>query len=182
MSPKAKKTNAPKTGQAVALLIIDVQQGLFRRPKPIYKADELLDNICTLIERARGAVIPVIYIQHSNDSMLVYGSGDWQQHPRLQPREDEPIVHKQKGNAFEKTNLEVLLDERGVGRLVATGLVTHGCVRATCLGGIELGYQVTLVEDGHSNYHAKARQVIEEWNQKLDQAGIEVRPASKIVF
>jgi nicotinamidase-related amidase len=36
----------------MALLVIDVQQGLFKKKTPIYKADELLQNIISLVDRA----------------------------------------------------------------------------------------------------------------------------------
>ena len=41
-----------------ALLIIDMQQGLFRGPVSPYQADALLANVCLLIEKARQAEVP----------------------------------------------------------------------------------------------------------------------------
>ncbi len=61
------------------------------------------------------------------------------------------IVHKQHGNAFEDTPLHAMLVERSAGRVIVTGLVTHGCVKATCLGALASGYAVTLAADGHSS-------------------------------
>jgi nicotinamidase-related amidase len=62
------------------------------------------------------------------------------------------------------------------------GLVTHGCVKATCLGALQLGYDVTLVKDGHSSYSKDASRLIEEWNQKLNAQGCELKVASEIDF
>jgi nicotinamidase-related amidase len=45
-----------------ALLVIDVQQGLFEKSHPIYKATELLDNINSLVGQAHRAGVPVFYI------------------------------------------------------------------------------------------------------------------------
>lgn len=106
----------------------------------------------------------------------------WQLHPRLQPGENDLIVHKQHGNAFEDTPLYTELAGRGVGRVIVIGLVTHGCVKATCLGGLERGYAVVLAEDGHSSYSKDAARLIEEWNRKLGEAGAVVLPASRIGF
>jgi nicotinamidase-related amidase len=61
------------------------------------------------------------------------------------------MVHKQHGKAFEDTPLHAELTGREIGRVILTGLVMHGCVKATCLGGLELGYEVVLAEDGHSS-------------------------------
>jgi hypothetical protein len=83
----------------------------------------------------------VIYIQHASDRVLPFGSADWQLHPRLHPGEGDLIVHKQHGNAFEDTFLHRELAARSVGRVIVTGLVTHGCVKATCKGALALGYR-----------------------------------------
>ena len=103
------QTNAsavqPRAGQATALLVIDVQQGLFRKSTPIFRAELLLDTITTLVERAHAAGVLVVYIQHASDKVLPFGSADWQLHPRLHPGEGDLIVHKQHGNAFEDTSL-----------------------------------------------------------------------------
>ncbi|CAG7658494.1 isochorismatase family protein [Paenibacillus allorhizosphaerae] len=49
----------------VALMIIDVQVGMFNENNPVYNSDGLLRNIKLLIERARSSKTPIIYIQHS---------------------------------------------------------------------------------------------------------------------
>jgi nicotinamidase-related amidase len=66
--------------------------------------------------------------------------------------------------------------------LIVTGLVTHGCVRATCIGAQELGYNVILVQDGHSSFSKQATKLIEEWNQKLSAKQIELRSTLEITF
>ena len=66
--------------------------------------------------------------------------------------------------------------------MVVTGLVTQGCVRATCLGAKKLGYKVILVSDGHSTYHKQAAHLIAEWNQKLSAGTVELQEAREIEF
>jgi len=60
-----------------ALLVIDVQQGLFQKSNPIYKADEFLNKINALVEQAHNAGAPVFYVQHSNQRDLIQGSEAW---------------------------------------------------------------------------------------------------------
>ena len=165
-----------------ALLVIDVQQGLFQKTRPIYRAEQLLQNINALIDRARRSATPVIFIQHANDSFLAHGSAGWQLHPHLQPAETDLRVHKHHGNAFERTPLHHELAARGVTTVVVTGLVTHGCVKATCLGAEELGYSVVLVSDGHSNFDEHAARMIDEWNRKLSESGVELRSTHEVTF
>lgn len=169
-------------GSRQALLVIDVQQGLFHKSTPIYRAEVLLNTLEALIERAHATGVPVIYVQHASDKVLPFGSADWQLHPRLHPRAGELIIHKTHGNAFEDTPLHDALAAQGAGAVVVTGLVTHGCVRATCQGALDLDYAVTLVADGHSSYSKDAARLIEEWNRRLAAAGAQVEPAARVTF
>jgi len=169
-------------GRQAALLVIDLQKELFEKSTPIYKADQLLDNITDLIDRARLAGLPVIFIQHSSQNILKKGSDGWQLHPRIQLLPIELIIHKLHPNAFEGTNLQEELAKRNVDTLVVTGLVTHGCVKATCLGALDLGYQLVLVSDAHSSYSKDAAQMIEKWNQALASNGALLLPTRQIDF
>jgi nicotinamidase-related amidase len=165
-----------------ALLIVDVQVGLFHKPSPVYKGEEMMDNINALVDQAHRVGVPVLYIQHSNDSSLVKGSGAWRLHPWMQPTEQDLRIHKTKGSAFVGTNLSEELDSREIRSLVVTGLVTHGCVQATCQDGIKHGYRVILVEDGHSNFNKKPQQIIAKWTKIMVKQGVEMLPTSAIQF
>jgi nicotinamidase-related amidase len=165
-----------------ALLVIDVQMALFSRPTPIYRADDLLRNINSLVEMFQLSNALVVYIQHSNSKMLIKDSDGWQFHPGLNLKEADPIIHKIHGNAFKETNLKQVLESRGIMVIVITGLVTQGCVKATTVGGEELGYRVILVEDGHSNYSKEAPNIIEKWNLKLGKEKGELFSADEIGF
>jgi nicotinamidase-related amidase len=165
-----------------ALLVIDVQKGLFKKTTPVYKAKQILANINTLINKARQENVPVIFIQHSNNKTLEKGSDVWQLHPEIQPLTHEVIIHKLHGNAFEGTNLREELEKRNVSALITTGLVTHGCVKATCLGALDEGYKVVLVSDGHSSYSKDAAQLIEKWNRAISEKGAELIETQKVSF
>jgi len=165
-----------------ALLVIDVQRGLFEKSSPIYKAQEVLANINALVDRARAQGAPVVFVQHCSDAVLPEGSEEWMLHPEMKPAEGDLRILKHHGSSFEKTPLQEELQKRGVSRIVACGLVTNGCVRAACLDGVKLGYRVALASDAHSNYNKKAAQVIDEWHGKLRAAGVELKPATEIAF
>ncbi len=129
-----------------ALLVIDVQNGVVTGS---HNRDEVVANINTLVDKARGNDIPVIWVQHSSDD-LVRDSDAWQYVPELVRSDDEPVVHKLYGDSFEGTELEELLAERGVGHLVVSGAQTDACIRSTMHGGFTRGYDVTLVGDAHT--------------------------------
>ena len=64
--------------------------------------------------------------------------------------DSEPVVHKSYGDSFEDTNLESVLAERRVGRLVVAGAQTDECIRSTLHGAITRGYDAILVADAHT--------------------------------
>jgi nicotinamidase-related amidase len=164
-----------------ALLIIDVQKGLFTKKIPVYRGEEMIAKICHLAAQAHQEGMPVIYVQHTN-STLPENTDGWQLHPRLQPLESDLYIHKQQGSAFEKTPLNDILSTLGVRELVITGLVSHGCIMAACLDGVKLGYRVTLVSDGHSNFHQKPAKIIKETHEKLNEVGVVLKATREIQF
>jgi len=165
-----------------ALLVVDVQQGLFEREIPIYQAERVLANINRLIGRARKTAAPVIFIQHSNDGTLKKNSREWQLHPAIQPLPGETRIYKLEANAFLGTPLEEELNKRGVGEVVVCGLVTHGCVKATTLGAIEKGFRTVLAGDAHSNFSRDAAKLIAKWNRELGGKGAEILNSQEVVF
>lgn len=129
-----------------ALLVIDVQNGVVDEA---HERDAVVSRIGSLVERARQAAVPVIWVQH-NDDELPKGSESWEYVPELSFSVGEPVVAKQYGDSFEGTNLETLLAERGVGHLIVAGAQTDQCIRSTLHGAVARGYDATLVGDAHT--------------------------------
>jgi isochorismate hydrolase len=129
-----------------ALLVIDVQNGVVVNA---YDRDRVIANIQTLVGKARAEDVPVLWVQHSDDE-LPKDSEAWEYVPELERLDTEPLVHKSYGDSFESTDLEQLLAERSVGRLVVTGAQTEACIRATLHGALVRGYDATLVSDAHT--------------------------------
>ena len=129
-----------------ALLVIDVQNGVVASA---HDRDGVIANINVLVDKARGDDVPLIWVQHA-DEELMRDTDAWQYVRELVRRDAEPLVHKSYGDAFEATELDVLLAERRVGRLVVTGAQTDACVRSTLHGAFVRGYDVTLVGDAHT--------------------------------
>jgi nicotinamidase-related amidase len=130
-----------------ALVVIDVQNGVMEGAP---RRDDVIKNINTLVDKARAAHVPVIWVQHSDDGGLKEGTEAWEYVPELVRNDSEPVVHKTYGDSFEATDLEARLAERGVGRLVVAGAQTDACVRSTIHGAFARGYDVTLVGDAHT--------------------------------
>lgn len=135
-------TDRPNT----ALVVIDVQTGVVGGA---VRRDEVVAAIGDLVDRARTASVPVVWVQHDDDE-LARDSDEWQIVPELAPAPNEPIVYKQYGDSFEATDFEERLADLGVGRLIVTGAQTDMCVRSTLHGALARGYDALLVDDAHT--------------------------------
>ena len=94
-----------------ALMVIDVQMGVVAE---VHQRDAVINNIGKLVEKAREAGAPVVWVQHA-DEQLERGSDAWQYIPELARQEAEPLVHKSFADSFEGTDLEDVLAKAGVG-------------------------------------------------------------------
>ena len=135
-------TDRPST----ALLVVDVQNGVMAH---VHNRDNVVANISSVVERARAASVPVVWVQH-NDAEVLRGTSKWEMVPELQISDDEPVIHKSYNDAFEETTLESELAARAVGSLVIAGAQTEWCIRATLHGAIARGYDALLVSDAHT--------------------------------
>ena len=136
-------SNRPNT----ALLVVDVQNNVVVNA---HERDDVVANIATLVDQARAEQVPVIWVQHTDDTNLSQGSDGWQYVAELARRESEPLIHKRYGDSFEATTLESELAQRGIGRLVVTGAQTDACIRSTLHGAFTRGYDTVLVSDAHT--------------------------------
>jgi nicotinamidase-related amidase len=129
-----------------ALLVIDVQNGVMAGT---HQRDTVVANIGALVDKARDAGVPVVWVQHSSDE-LAQGSDAWQYVEELTRTESEPLVHKMFGSSFMDTDLADILAGAGVGHVVVAGAQTDACIRATIHDAFTRGYDVTLVGDAHT--------------------------------
>lgn len=153
-----------------ALLVIDVQNGVV---EGAYNLEAVLSNINLALDKARMAGVPVVWVQHS-DEELVIDSEAWQIVPELTPAEGEPKIRKIYRSSFEATDLESVLSELGVGHIYVTGMQTNNCVRHTTHSAQERGYDITVLADAHSTtgydwdgHTVVAKDVVDEFNDNF---------------
>ena len=134
-----------------ALLVIDVQQALCSGEWAVFEAERIIDRINQVTQLARSAGAPVVYIQHEeSEGPMVFGEVGWQLDTRLHAQTADLYVRKQTCDSFHNTDLQELLQARGITNLIACGLQSEFCVDSTVRRALALGYPVTLVADGHS--------------------------------
>src|SRR5215213_2676122 len=97
-----------------ALLVVDVQNNVV---DGAHNRDGVIANISTLIDKARGAGVPIVWVQHNDPSNLPRDSEGWQYVAELKRDDAEALVHKQYGDSFEDTDLEDILAQHRVGRI-----------------------------------------------------------------
>ena len=134
--------NRPNT----ALLVVDVQKGVV---EAAHDRDTVVANVGRLVERARREQVPVVWVQH-NDEGLRRDSDEWRIVPELARDDAEPLIEKTYGDSFEDTDLESVLADMAVGRLIVAGAETDACIRCTLHGAFVRGYDATLVSDAHT--------------------------------
>jgi len=127
-------------------MVVDMQVGVMQS---CWDAARVTLNVAGLVERARAAGVPVIWVQHQS-SDLVEGSPAWAWVPELVPEGSELQIQKRHNSAFEDTSLETELSRLGAAHIILAGAATNWCIRATAYGALDRGYDLTLVADGHT--------------------------------
>lgn len=89
--------------------------------------------------------------------------GDW--HPDFAPQPGDLIATEHWGSSgFANTNLDTLLKQKGITRVILIGLIANTCLESTGKYAVELGYHVTLVRDATAAASAEAMRCAHEIN------------------
>jgi len=173
-------------GKRPALLVLDAQVNMFDEAFHVVNGDRVLAVIRSLVEKARTAGAQVVYVRNDGGpgEPDERGTPGWEIHPRIAPGDGAIVVDKSGPDAFEGTDLRQELEARGIGALVIAGVQTELCVNKTCRRAAKLGYEVTLVKDGHTTFdwdEISAADAIRKHNAELS-ALADVRPSARISF
>jgi nicotinamidase-related amidase len=156
-----------------ALLIIDMQQGLFHGPQIPYAASAVLANIRLLIKNARASGTPLFFARHTGPA----GSPFSEQSPLTQliPEldvnvEQDSVFIKKYPNCFRDTELLQQLKQSNIDQLIIAGMKTEFCVDTTCRAAFDAGFNVVLVSDAHTTMDSPALtadNIVRHHNQTL---------------
>lgn len=157
-----------------ALLIVDMQEGLFNGPEKPYEGRRVLANINQLISRAREANAPVFAARHTgpNGSPLEPGSPPTQLVPDVAvDAHRDRVFDKGRPNCFIGTRLAEWLTDAEIGELIIAGMKTEYCIDATCRAAADLGFKAVLIADAHTSMDTRvlsAQAIIAHHNLTLN--------------
>lgn len=132
-----------------ALLVIDVQDSFKVGPRWARRSNPAFEtNVARLVTAFRDAGRPVIFVLHSDDDDAFFvTSPHYRLMDFLSPLPGEPTIHKTTRNCFTSTNLVPMLLQRGVRRVVITGIQTEQCCETTARVGADLGFDIDFVTE-----------------------------------
>ncbi|MFC2094978.1 cysteine hydrolase family protein [Candidatus Bipolaricaulota bacterium] len=140
-------------GCGTALLVMDMQNFVFNPLSPWYTetGEDLIPAIETLIELARAAGLPIIYVRDVSQDSPGLDPFFFAIVDELTPLEGDTVLAKMTPNAFLNDEVGAYLKEQHIRRLLISGLSSTGCVQATLFDGIREGYEMVVVSDAHSS-------------------------------
>jgi nicotinamidase-related amidase len=175
-----------------AVLVIDVQRGLFCTEPAPFEAEAVVARINAVIAQARQAGVPVIFIQHDGepgDEDVVPFTEGWKLHPKLEMQPGDMVIRKTTCDAFYGTTLEAELKSRRIRTLLLMGYATDFCVDATLRSAASKDFGLIVVADAHTtsdNPVLKAQVVRQHhnwaWANAITKKGMTVLPASEVRF
>ncbi|MGV1768420.1 isochorismatase family cysteine hydrolase [Rhizobium rhizogenes] len=144
-------------GIDTALVIIDLQQGTAKNPF-IHPITGVIENASKLVTVFRRHQLPVVFVTFRpnarpkrNGSVAAGGQEapvDFLSPlPALHPASEDIVIEKTTWSAFAGTELDPLLKERGITRLVLVGVATSIGIESSARAAYDLGYGLVVVSD-----------------------------------
>jgi len=162
--------------QRTALLVMDLQADIVGMLGD--EANALLDRTAPLIEAARAAGVPVIYVvlgfrpgypevsANNAGFSAIRGTGRFLGAPgadipaAIAPREGDIVVTKHRVSAFHGTDLDMILRAKGIDTLLLTGIATSGIVLSTVCHAADADYRLAIARDCVADRDAEVHRVL----------------------
>lgn len=148
------------------MLVVDVTCAFTESDRPL-GADcaGLIAAVNRIIGAARSADVPLLFTRVAYDRPDLSDAGLWSRKigrlddlraggggVQIDPRLDydasaDDLLTKKYASCFFGTDLTSRLTSAGIDTLVITGLSTSGCIRATAVDAVQLGFRPIIVEE-----------------------------------
>jgi nicotinamidase-related amidase len=163
-----------------AVLIMDFENDILNMLPEKAKAP-LLDKAAMILQGAREAQLPIIYVvvrfrdgypevsrQNKRFSSLKESGRLREGTPgadidgRVAPRPGDIVVTKRRVGAFSTTDLESILRANNITTLVMFGISTSGVVLSTVRWAADMDYQIVVVPDACADFDDEVHRVLTE--------------------
>jgi len=167
--------------ETTGLLVIDpyndfISQGgkIWDRIKSVAEANDCIPHMLQLLTAARKVGVRVFYAMHHryrpgdfetwrytapiqkaawSRKTFEYGTWGGEFRAEFAPEPGDIVAQEHWcSSGFANTDLDLLLKRHGTQKLIVAGLIAHTCVESTVRFAVELGYDVTLVQDATADY------------------------------
>jgi nicotinamidase-related amidase len=173
----------------IALLVIDMQVGLFEGEPPRHDAKGVVRRINEIANSVRAIGGMVIFIQHEDNGALIPGTKNWEILPVLERKDTDLFVGKQACDAFYETELPALFQQQDVRQVIMTGCATDFCVDTTIRAAASRDYEVVVAADAHTTIdrpHLDAKSIISHHNWMwenliLPRSEVKVLPTAGVI-
>jgi ureidoacrylate peracid hydrolase len=164
-----------------AVIVVDVQNDFCHPDSPLAAdgrdlsaAQAMVPRLAALIDEARAASVPVVFVQMVNTDATtsevareqrlrsrpdadpdsyICKEGSWGADFYLvSPLPGETVVKKHRYSAFVGTDLDLILRSMGIKTLIMTGVATNVCVESTARDGFMRDYYIVLAGDCSACY------------------------------
>ncbi len=154
--------------------------------KAVADAVHTLEHMRAVVATARAAGIRIFYVPHHRSlpddfkgwkhatpvqlgtaQHQVFAAGSWggEWHPDFVPQPGDVIAKEHwSSSGFANTDLDILLKQHGIQRVVLIGLLANTCLESTGKYAADLGYHVTLVRDATAAFSPLAMTCAHEIN------------------
>ena len=164
------------------LLLIDVQRNMLEPPTPVPDAASVGAAIAGILETARDAGATVIHVRNNgtDGDPDQPGTDGWQLIHDV--RDGEPVVDKTTSDSFAGTDLADFV--RDGAPVIAVGMQSEYCVRATSLASLARGHAVTVVSGAHATYDddKPAAEISHDVENELRAAGATIATVNDKLF
>lgn len=151
-------------GRRPAVVVIDICHAYLDTDSPLYAGvEDAVASASRLVAGARATDVPVIFTRVEFEPSGADGGMFFRKVPALAsfvrgnpladflddpaPLAGEVVVTKQYASAFFGTSLASTLVAMGIDTVVLCGLSTSGCVRASAVDAVQLGFRPMVVAD-----------------------------------
>jgi nicotinamidase-related amidase len=141
------------------VLIMDFQQRIVQNVAS--EPDSVVGNAAQVLQAARQAGVPVIYVVHRGGAFADYAP-DVEIHEGVTPEEGETVITKVRPGPFSTTALDVSLREMGRDTLIVMGVATSGCVLSAVRWATDINYKFVVVADACSDADPEVHRVLTE--------------------